>query len=181
MTDKPIPSSSSPSTQIDGMDDPRFAPIMRHLDQTADLSGRVERIFRSTNIKVDDGRMDLSNIAAAASRPKVHGEDLEHCIIEIHEVNGHVVYYVQPKTNVPPEKWAEHVVKPALGAVWDQLEVEGWSDVAPQPRAGTNYWVWGVIVRDLTLNAMNRALYLKRIPLAFSREIARVLNLEGDA
>jgi hypothetical protein len=163
------------------MDDPRFAPIMRHLDQTADLAGRVERIFKSTNIKVEDGRMDLENIAAAASRPKVHGQDLEHCIIEIHEVNGHVVYYVQPKTNVPPEKWAEHVVKPALGAVWDQLEVEGWSDVAPQPRAGNNYWVWGVLVRDITLNVMNQALYIKRIPQAFNREIARVLNLEGGA
>lgn len=166
-----IPRPSDFSQQIDGVNDPRFSRIVQHLRPNVDLAKRVEEILKSTHIRVSDGRIDAGDLEKAASRPKVTPLDLPNVKIEVVEINGHIVYYLQPKGRVNPDTFGEQIAQPALGGVWDHFKVSGWVEQAPSPIHGISSWIFGVWVHDLTINAMNRALYIRTIPNEFSRRL----------
>jgi len=164
-----IPRPSDFGQTIDGVNDPRFAQIVQHLKPGVNLADRVAKILKSTEIRVDDGRIDAGDLEKAASRPKVTTFDLESAAIEAHEINGHLVYYVQPKCKVDPDTFASDIVQPALGAAWDHMKVEGWVEQEPNLQHGVSTWIWGIYIHDLKVNALNRAIFMRRVPQEFDR------------
>lgn len=156
--------------QISGPDDPRFSPIMRHLQHNAKLGERVEEIFRSTGVRTGKGgSIDAGDIEKAASRGRVTEIKLQNAKLEMEEVNGHLVYYLQPTVPTDPQTIVDKVIAPALGAVWDTFGVQGWAEVEPNSYLGIDHWVWGIQIRNLTLNGMNRGMFSRVIPQAFDR------------
>lgn len=174
LADSKIPSPSAFGKQIEGhQGDPRFTQILDHLSATTDLNERVRKILADSEIVVNQsGCMEATSLLDGIQTPTVHDFDLPFAKIEVQEINGHVVYYVQPKINVPPDRWLDEVVRVALGDIWHHLAIEGWCDVAPMPQAGVNYWVWGLLLRNLEISALNRGLLLTSIPQALDKAIS---------
>lgn len=163
----PAPSSFQ---NLGNQRDPRAAGMIEALRRQCNLDDRVKKILTTTPELSNEEKtaFDLEKLAAAASRPNVTPVDTPNARIEIHEVNGHLVYYIQPKKPFPLDAFLGSVVIPAFGTVWNQFGIRGWLETFPEGDASE---IWGIQVRELQLNGLNDAFFKGLLPKAISDRI----------
>lgn len=155
--------------------DPRTTSMIEYLRRECKLDDRVRSIMKSVDdLTAPDGSaFDLDKLSDAAVRPRITHVDTAHAKIEVNEINGHVVYYIQPKQHLPYDAFADRIAKPSIGAaVWKDFAVQGWLEDFPSEKG---YEIWGILIRDLVLNGLNDAYFKKIVPDAINANIAKLL------
>lgn len=169
-----IPSPGSFQTVFDSQNDPRVAGLLETLRRECKLDERVRKILATTPELSNEEKtaFDLEKVGKAAARPVVTPIDTPHARVELHEINGHLVYYIQPKAEVPLDVFVEQVIKPALGPLWEKFGIRGWLEAYAE---GDRAEIWGVQIRELTLNGLNDSFFKSLLPKAFSDQIGKLL------
>ena len=157
---RPIPIPTGPRTNLS---DPSMQALVKRLkpfDRTAEVlaSAGFPTTLEKQGIAAD--------ISGAVNIPRTTPVEHDSARFEIQEVNGHVVYYVELLRDVTPDHFRE-VVKTALGPLWGSpsTPVEIWLEAEGTTKSGPVVGIW---IRNITLDAMNRAYFTTKIP----REIA---------
>lgn len=173
-----IPSPGDHSVVFDSQRDPRAASMISQLRKSCNLDKRVQEILSSHPQLTNEEKtaFDVKKLEQAAARPSVKVADLDHVIIEVHEINGHLVYYIQPKKSVPLDLFLDKVVMPSMRGVWDQFGVRGWLESFPE--SGRTE-VWGVQIRELSLNGLNDSYFQGVIPKLINDLIGKIVRGEN--
>jgi hypothetical protein len=155
-----------------GSSDPRAAAIIADIRKRCKLEDRLNTILKTTpDIAAEDrDAFDLEKLSKLAARPVITPKDCVAVRIEIYEINGHVVYYLQPKQSLPLEVFLPEIVRPALGRVWDDFGVRGWLEAFPENGANE---IWGIQIQNLVLNGLNDSFFKGLLPIAFNDRIAK--------
>jgi len=108
---------------------------------------------------------------SAVALPKITQIEHDTARFEIREINGHLVYYVELRRRMTPDRFLSEVVKPTFGPLWESRDqkVEGWCDSEESTKCGMVVGLW---LHDFVLDAVNRSYFLERIPKDIATRIA---------
>ena len=132
----------------------------------------ASEVLKSVNLASKDAEAaGAADIGQAVALPKITQVEHDTARFEIREINGHLVYYVELRRSIDPEKFITDVVKPAFGPLWGGRDttIEGWLDSEATTQCGTVIGIW---MHNFTLNAMNRAYFLERTPKVIAQKLA---------
>ncbi len=152
--------------ELNGLDDPA---LQQH------LAGSPDEIRERCRRRLAEiiGAMAAGDLGAPirvphelVAWPLVTEVDLPSVRVEVEEINGHVVLWVQPEVAVPPRVFSERVLQPVFADVareQDSAELGLEWSLETEPEAANSRWLVWVHHRALSADA-ERTRFVREIP-----------------